>query len=116
LRQRRRYSFFQHGIVCRTIGCHPMMFVARHGCRWLGWFMACLRHLYLLTTLSAATQRIPARSVLKRYLPQTVCALSRGCVARLVRMGFTQSPTVMESWWIRVRALLISSRPQSGPV
>ena len=75
----------------------------------------------VLTTLAAATQRVPARSLLRE------AAFSAGVGNRvdeaglrqfLVRMGFTQSPTVMEPGDYAVRGGIIDIYPpgQSGPV
>ncbi len=75
----------------------------------------------LLTSLSAATQRVPPRSLLRE------AAFSAAVGKRideealrqfLVRMGFTQSPTVMEPGDYAVRGGIIDIYPpgQSGPV
>ncbi|WP_333712914.1 transcription-repair coupling factor [Yoonia sp.] len=75
----------------------------------------------LLTTLSAATQRVPARSLL-REAAFTAKVGSRideaGLRDFLVRMGFTQSPTVMEPGDYAVRGGIIDIYPpgQNGPV
>lgn len=64
----------------------------------------------LLTTLNAATQKIPARSVL-REAAFTAHVGSRideeGLRRFLVRMGFTQSPTVMEPGDYAIRGGII---------
>ncbi|WP_439154681.1 transcription-repair coupling factor [Yoonia sp.] len=75
----------------------------------------------LLTTLSAATQRVPARSVLRESaFTATVGRRVDEAALRnfLVRMGFTQSPTVMEPGDYAVRGGIIDIYPpgQSGPV
>ncbi|MDX8353631.1 transcription-repair coupling factor [Cognatiyoonia sp. IB215182] len=75
----------------------------------------------LLTSLSAATQRVPARALLRE------AAFRAGVGNRidedalrnfLVRMGFTQSPTVMEPGDYAVRGGIIDIFPpgESGPV
>ncbi len=75
----------------------------------------------LLTTLNAATQRVPAREVLRE------AALTARVDQRidedalrnfLVRMGFTQSPTVMEPGDYAIRGGIIDIFPpgESGPV
>ncbi|NOD77973.1 MULTISPECIES: transcription-repair coupling factor [unclassified Ruegeria] len=75
----------------------------------------------LLTTLNAATQRVPAREVLRE------AAFTAGVDQRidetalrnfLVRMGFTQSPTVMEPGDYAIRGGIIDIFPpgESGPV
>jgi len=75
----------------------------------------------LLTTLNAATQRVPAREVLKEAaftadLDQRIdeAALK----AFLVRMGFSQAPTVMEPGDYAVRGGIIDIYPpgEGGPV
>ena len=75
----------------------------------------------LLTTLNAATQKVPARSVLReaafsaRVGGRIDEAALRGF---LVRMGFTQAPTVTEPGDYAVRGGIIDIFPpgQSGPV
>ena len=75
----------------------------------------------LLTTLNAATQRIPARAVLKdaafsasvgQQLDEKALRLF------LVRMGFTQAPTVLEAGDYAIRGGIIDVFPpgQSAPV
>ena len=75
----------------------------------------------LLTTLSAATQRVPARSTLREAAFSATVGkrLDEGALrAFLVRMGFTQSPNVMEPGDYAVRGGIIDIFPpgQSGPV
>ncbi|MBQ2263303.1 MAG: transcription-repair coupling factor [Loktanella sp.] len=75
----------------------------------------------LLTTLSAATQRVPARSVLREaaFTATVGKRLDESALrAFLVRMGFTQSPNVMEPGDYAVRGGIIDIFPpgQSGPV
>ena len=75
----------------------------------------------LLTTLNAATQRVPARSVLREaaFTATVGKRLDEGALrAFLVRMGFTQSPNVMEPGDYAVRGGIIDIFPpgQSGPV
>ena len=75
----------------------------------------------LLTTLNAATQRVPAREVLReaafkaRVNYQIDEEALRGF---LVRMGFTQAPTVMEPGDYAIRGGIIDIFPpgDSGPV
>ena len=75
----------------------------------------------LLTTLNAATQRIPARAVLKdAAFSATVGQQLDESALRsfLVRMGFTQTPTVLEAGDYAIRGGIIDIYPpgQSGPV
>ncbi|GFE66907.1 transcription-repair coupling factor [Litoreibacter roseus] len=75
----------------------------------------------VLTTLNAATQRIPAREVLAQSsFTATVGQQIDEAALRafLVRMGFTQSPTVMEPGDYAVRGGIIDIFPpgESGPV
>ena len=75
----------------------------------------------LLTTLGAATQRIPARSVLKEAaFSATVGGRVDEKALRnfLVRMGFVQSPTVMEPGDYAVRGGIIDIFPpgEQGPI
>ncbi|WP_106744211.1 transcription-repair coupling factor [Yoonia maritima] len=75
----------------------------------------------LLTSLAAATQRVPARSILREAaFKATVGSRIDETALRnfLVRMGFTQSPTVMEPGDYAVRGGIIDIFPpgQSGPV
>ncbi len=75
----------------------------------------------LLTTLSAATQRLPAREVLRdAAFSATVGNRIDEAALRafLVRMGFTQAPTVMEPGDFAVRGGIIDIYPpgQAGPV
>ncbi len=75
----------------------------------------------MLTSLAAATQRVPARSLL-REAAFTATVGSRideeGLRNFLIRMGFTQSPTVLEPGDYAVRGGIIDIYPpgQSGPV
>ena len=79
------------------------------------------RPFILLTTLNAATQRVPARKVM-REASFTASVGQRideaGLRAFLVRMGFTPSPTVTEPGDYAVRGGLIDLFPpgESGPV
>jgi len=75
----------------------------------------------LLTTLSAATQRVPARAVLKEAafsarVDQQIDV--EGLKAFLVRMGFVQAPTVTEPGDYAIRGGIIDIFPpgQEGPV
>ncbi|MEO0677066.1 MAG: DEAD/DEAH box helicase, partial [Pseudomonadota bacterium] len=75
----------------------------------------------LLTTLNAATQRVPAREVLREaaFSAEVGGRIDEeGLRAFLVRMGFTQSPTVMEPGDYAIRGGLIDIFPpgQGGPV
>ncbi|MEM9438474.1 MAG: transcription-repair coupling factor, partial [Pseudomonadota bacterium] len=75
----------------------------------------------LLTTLTAATQRVPAREVLREaaFSAQVGGRIDEDALrAFLVRMGFSQSPTVMEPGDYAVRGGLIDIFPpgQGGPV
>jgi transcription-repair coupling factor (superfamily II helicase) len=75
----------------------------------------------LLTTLNAVTQRLPARSTLAgaSFVAQVDQLLDVDALrAFLVRMGFSQSPTVMEPGDFAVRGGIIDIFPpgESGPV
>ncbi len=75
----------------------------------------------LLTTLNAATQKIPARSVLKEAaFKATVGGRINEQKLRefLVRMGFVQAPTVLEAGDYAVRGGIIDIFPpgEQGPV
>ncbi|MEL7212086.1 MAG: transcription-repair coupling factor [Pseudomonadota bacterium] len=75
----------------------------------------------LLTTLNAATQRVPARGVLREAAFSATVGqrIDEGALkAFLVRMGFTQSPTVMEPGDYAVRGGIIDIYPpgEAGPV
>ncbi|AUQ74438.1 transcription-repair coupling factor [Phaeobacter piscinae] len=75
----------------------------------------------LLTTLNAATQRVPARQVLKdaAFVAEVDRRIDEGALrSYLTRMGFTKSPTVMEPGDFAVRGGIIDIFPpgQSGPV
>jgi len=75
----------------------------------------------LLTTLGAATQRVPARDVLRdaAWSAQVGARVDeKGLRAFLVRMGFVQSPTVMEPGDYAVRGGIIDIYPPGdlGPV
>ena len=75
----------------------------------------------LLTTMAAATQRVPARHVLRdaAFKARVGDRIDeKGLRNFLVRMGFTQSPTVMEPGDYAVRGGIIDIFPpgQSGPV
>ncbi|CUJ25632.1 transcription-repair coupling factor [Cognatishimia activa] len=75
----------------------------------------------LLTTLNAATQRVPAREVLKDavFRAQVDYRVDEKALrAFLVRMGFTQAPTVMEPGDYAVRGGIIDIFPpgDTGPV
>ena len=75
----------------------------------------------LLTTLNAATQRVPARSVLREaaFTARVDHRVDEEALRKfLFRMGFTQSPTVMEPGDYAVRGGIIDIFPpgESGPV
>ncbi|WP_299946370.1 transcription-repair coupling factor [uncultured Ruegeria sp.] len=75
----------------------------------------------LLTTLNAVTQRVPAREVLREaaFTARVDQRIDEAALrAFLVRMGFTQSPTVMEPGDYAVRGGIIDIFPpgDSGPV
>ena len=75
----------------------------------------------LLTTLNAATQRVPARSVLREaaFKARVGYQIDEEALrAFLVRMGFTQAPTVMEPGDYAIRGGIIDIFPpgDSGPV
>ncbi|WP_085862897.1 transcription-repair coupling factor [Pseudooctadecabacter jejudonensis] len=75
----------------------------------------------LLTTLNAATQKIPARDVLREaaFTARVGGRIDEKALrAFLVRMGFTQAPTVTEPGDYAVRGGIIDIFPpgQSGPV
>ncbi|WP_170557046.1 transcription-repair coupling factor [Ruegeria atlantica] len=75
----------------------------------------------LLTTLNAATQRVPARDVLREaaFTARVNHRVDETALRKfLVRMGFTQSPTVMEPGDYAIRGGIIDIYPpgESGPV
>ncbi|MGH1465389.1 MAG: transcription-repair coupling factor [Cognatishimia sp.] len=75
----------------------------------------------LLTTLNAATQRLPARAVLKgaAFRAQVGYQINEKALREfLVRMGFTQAPTVMEPGDYAIRGGIIDIFPpgDGGPV
>ena len=75
----------------------------------------------LLTTVSAAMQRIPAREVLKEaaFTARVDHRIDeKGLRDFLVRMGFTQAPTVMEPGDYAIRGGIIDIFPpgETGPV
>lgn len=75
----------------------------------------------LLTTLNAAMQRVPAREVLKEaaFSARVNSIIDEDALRKfLVRMGFSQSPTVMEPGDYAVRGGIIDIFPpgESGPV
>ncbi len=75
----------------------------------------------LLTSMAAATQRVPARSVLRdaAFKARVGDRIDEKALREfLVRMGFTQSPTVMEPGDYAVRGGIIDIFPpgQTGPV
>ncbi|MEM6479241.1 MAG: DEAD/DEAH box helicase, partial [Pseudomonadota bacterium] len=79
------------------------------------------RRFILLTTLNAATQRVPSRAVLKdaTFSAKVGARIDEDALRRfLVRMGFTQAPTVMEPGDYAVRGGIIDIFPpgQGGPV
>ena len=75
----------------------------------------------LLTTLNAATQKVPARSILREaaFSARVGSRIDEPALrAFLVRMGFTQAPTVTEPGDYAVRGGIIDIYPpgQVGPV
>ena len=75
----------------------------------------------LLTTLNAATQKVPARSVLREaaFSARVGSRINEAALrAFLVRMGFTQAPTVTEPGDYAVRGGIIDIYPpgQVGPI
>src|SRR6056297_51953 len=75
----------------------------------------------LLTTLNAATQRVPARDVLKgaAFSARVNYQIDEDALkAFLTRMGFSQAPTVMEPGDYAVRGGIIDIYPpgEGGPV
>ncbi|MEM6587917.1 MAG: transcription-repair coupling factor [Pseudomonadota bacterium] len=75
----------------------------------------------LLTTLNAATQRVPARSILEgaSFTAEVDRQIDEDALrAFLVRMGFVQSPTVTEPGDYAIRGGIIDIFPpgESGPV
>ncbi|NDR58171.1 transcription-repair coupling factor [Aliiruegeria sabulilitoris] len=75
----------------------------------------------LLTTLNAATQKVPARDVLREaaFAARVGDRIDEaGLKTFLVRMGFSQAPTVMEPGDYAIRGGIIDIFPpgQSGPV
>ena len=75
----------------------------------------------LLTTLNAATQRVPARNVLRdaAFTAKVGSRMDEAALrAFLVRMGFVQSPTVMEPGDYAIRGGIIDIYPPGdlGPV
>lgn len=75
----------------------------------------------LLTSMAAATQRLPARSLLRdaAFKANVGDRINEKALRDfLIRMGFTQSPTVMEPGDYAVRGGIIDIFPpgQSGPV
>ncbi|QQA44840.1 transcription-repair coupling factor [Pelagovum pacificum] len=75
----------------------------------------------LLTTINAATQKVPARETLREAaFHATVGSRIDEAALRsfLVRMGFTQAPTVMEPGDYAVRGGIIDIYPpgESGPI
>ncbi|WP_170338384.1 transcription-repair coupling factor [Ruegeria arenilitoris] len=75
----------------------------------------------LLTTLNAATQRVPARDVLRQaaFTARVGQRIDEAALRDfLLRMGFSQSPTVMEPGDYAVRGGIIDIFPpgEAGPV
>ncbi|KCV83705.1 transcription-repair coupling factor [Actibacterium atlanticum] len=75
----------------------------------------------LLTTLSAATQRVSARSLLREssFAAQVDSRINEEALRNfLTRMGFSQTPTVMEPGDFAIRGGIYDIYPpgQSGPV
>lgn len=79
------------------------------------------RDLIVLTTLNAAMQRVPARALLRdaAFTAAVGARVDEGALrAFLVRMGFTQSPSVTEPGDYAIRGGIIDIFPpgDSGPV
>ena len=79
------------------------------------------KRMVMLTTLNAATQRLPARAILRDAAFSATVGRrmdEAGLRAFLVRMGFTQSPTVTEPGDYAVRGGIIDIYPPGdlGPV
>ncbi|MBL3563879.1 transcription-repair coupling factor [Rhodovulum sulfidophilum] len=75
----------------------------------------------LLTTLNAATQRVPARALLQgaSFTARVGMRIDEAALrAFLVRMGFTQAPTVMEPGDYAIRGGIVDIYPpgEAGPV
>ena len=75
----------------------------------------------LLTTINAATQRVPARDVLREaaFSARVGTRVNEDALRQfLVRMGFSQSPTVMEPGDYAIRGGIIDIYPpgEGGPV
>ena len=75
----------------------------------------------LLTTLSAATQRVPAREVLREaaFVAEVGGRVDEARLRSfLVRMGFSQAPTVLEPGDYAIRGGIVDIYPpgQEGPV
>ncbi|RYH03120.1 transcription-repair coupling factor [Salipiger sp. IMCC34102] len=75
----------------------------------------------MLTTLNAATQRVPARATLRQaaFRARVGDRIDEGALRDfLARMGFSQSPTVMEAGDYAVRGGIIDIYPpgQDGPI
>ena len=75
----------------------------------------------LLTTLNAVTQRVPAREILREsaFVAQVGNRIDEaGLRGFLVRMGFTQAPTVLEPGDYAIRGGIIDIYPpgEGGPV
>lgn len=79
------------------------------------------RKFILLTTLNAASQRVPARKVLQKstFGARVGYQIDETALRHfLVRMGFTQSPTVMEPGDYAIRGGIIDIFPpgETGPI
>ena len=79
------------------------------------------RKFILLTTLNAASQRVPARDVLKTstFGARVGYQIDEAALRQfLVRMGFSQSPTVMEPGDYAIRGGIIDIFPpgETGPI
>jgi transcription-repair coupling factor (superfamily II helicase) len=112
---------FPHGIVCPMIVCRQMRKFRRRA--WRHWLVGhdMPKTCVVLTTLNAAMQRIPARSVIQgASFRATVGQRVNETDLRqfLVRMGFSQSPTVMEPGDYAIRGGIIDIFPPGpgGPV
>ena len=122
LRPTCRSSSFRAGIVCPMTACRPTLTFRRSAWRrWRRLVHGMPERFVLLTTLNAATQRVPARAVLREaaFAARVGDRIDEKALRDfLVRMGFVQSPTVMEPGDYAVRGGIIDIYPPGdlGPV
>ena len=113
---------FPGGIACPMIGCRPTRISRRSG--WRRWRLLCTgcRSGSSCSPHSgAATQRVPARETLRdaAFVARVGDRIDEeGLRGFLVRMGFVQSPTVMEPGDYAIRGGIIDIYPPGdlGPV